>query len=398
MKQKILCLLLALVMLFLSCGSALAWKETTLYNGCRGEAVRSMQQALISLGYLAGSADGIFGNMTENAVRAFQQACGLTSDGLAGVKTLDILYSMAGSQTSAPTAAPVPQKTDPPKPTATPAPQPTAAPVPVSEGLFGGDYSTLRVGSTGARVKALQTVLIRFGFLADRADGIFGNLTRTAVVAFQQASGLVADGLAGTKTLHAVESAAAGETAAPVPPPVTTPAPTAAPGTPVPTQAPGGDGTLNDPIALPSASSVRLLHWFNDIKPSLGNGQHLLVADPSSGLCWTLRIMSRGRHADCEPLTARDTATMVKAFGGVNTWDQKAVYVRLPNGTWTVGSTHDMPHLSGSIKDNDFDGHLCVHFLRDMAECEQNDPNYGVANQNTIRSFWLRLTGQTVQN
>ena len=71
MKQKILCLLLALVMLFLSCGSALAWKETTLYNGCRGEAVRSMQQALISLGYLAGSADGIFGNMTENAVRAF---------------------------------------------------------------------------------------------------------------------------------------------------------------------------------------------------------------------------------------------------------------------------------------------------------------------------------------
>ena len=143
---------------------------------------------------------------------------------------------------------------------------------------------------------------------------------------------------------------------------------------------------------------MQLLHWFNDVKPSISNGQYLLICDPSTGLSWTLRVMSRGRHCDSEPLTAKDTHTMVKAFGGVNTWNQKAVYVKLPDGRWTIGSTHDMPHDSSTIKNNDFGGHLCVHFLRDMSEAQKNDPKYGVANQETIRSFWKSLTGQTITN
>ena len=40
--------------------------------------------------------------------------------------------------------------------------------------------------------------------------------------------------------------------------------------------------------------------------------------------------------------------------------------------------------------------HLCVHFLRDMDECQKNDPNYGVQNQNAIRKKWKELTGITV--
>ena len=87
---------------------------------------------------------------------------------------------------------------------------------------------------------------------------------------------------------------------------------------------------------------------------------------------------------------------MVKAFGGKNTWNQKAVYVKLPDGRWTIGSTHDMPHQSGNIKDNDFNGHLCVHFLRDMDEAKKNDPNYGVANQETIRTYWKKWTGEEI--
>ena len=89
---------------------------------------------------------------------------------------------------------------------------------------------------------------------------------------------------------------------------------------------------------------------------------------------------------------------MLKAFGGVNTWSQKAVYVKLPGGTWTIGATHDMPHMSGAVKDNQFDGHLCVHFLRTMEEAQKNDPSYGVANQKTIRSFWKSLTGEEIKD
>ena len=61
-----LCLAGCLIMLFLS--PALAYEASTLYNGCSGEEVRQLQQALIDLGFLDGKADGVFGNKTENAV------------------------------------------------------------------------------------------------------------------------------------------------------------------------------------------------------------------------------------------------------------------------------------------------------------------------------------------
>jgi hypothetical protein len=72
------------------------------------------------------------------------------------------------------------------------------------------------------------------------------------------------------------------------------------------------------------------------------------------------------------------------------------VYVKLPSGVWTLAAMHNVPHLTGSISDNGFNGHLCVHFLRDMEECQKNDPSYGVTNQNTIRKKWKEMTGQTI--
>lgn len=61
-----------------------------LQKGSTGEAVRNLQNNLISLGYSCGSAgaDGDFGSGTEAAVRAFQKAYGLTIDGIAGPQTL----------------------------------------------------------------------------------------------------------------------------------------------------------------------------------------------------------------------------------------------------------------------------------------------------------------------
>ena len=74
---------------------AYAYESSTLYNGCRGDDVRELQQALIDLGFLKGTADGIFGNKTENAVRAFQKKNNLSIDGLAGEKTRSLAISKA---------------------------------------------------------------------------------------------------------------------------------------------------------------------------------------------------------------------------------------------------------------------------------------------------------------
>lgn len=55
----------------------------SLEQGTTSEAVQALQQQLIDLGYLSGSADGIFGKNTAKAVRAFQNACGQEATGVA---------------------------------------------------------------------------------------------------------------------------------------------------------------------------------------------------------------------------------------------------------------------------------------------------------------------------
>lgn len=66
---------------------------TTLKKGTNGPSVVKMQEALILLGYLDGMADGDFGSGTQRAVIQFQAVNGLSADGIAGTKTLSLLYS-----------------------------------------------------------------------------------------------------------------------------------------------------------------------------------------------------------------------------------------------------------------------------------------------------------------
>ena len=61
-------------------------------------------------------------------------------------------------------------------------------------------YPVLRVGSRGQFVSYLQWLLTLYGYDVGTPDGIFGTLTRNAVLRFQQDNGLVADGIAGAKT------------------------------------------------------------------------------------------------------------------------------------------------------------------------------------------------------
>ena len=64
-----------------------------LYWGCRGDAVRRLQQALLNAGYKqVRTADGIYGQWTYDAVRAFQKDHGLAVDGIAGKNTQNALY------------------------------------------------------------------------------------------------------------------------------------------------------------------------------------------------------------------------------------------------------------------------------------------------------------------
>lgn len=55
--------------------------------GSRGEQVKAVQEKLRQYGYMTGSADGVFGRETYNAVIRFQKKNDLTADGVVGSAT-----------------------------------------------------------------------------------------------------------------------------------------------------------------------------------------------------------------------------------------------------------------------------------------------------------------------
>lgn len=68
--------------------------------GSTGSEVKSIQKKLRELGFYNGSVDGIYGSATQSAVRNFQKSVGITSDGIAGKKTLLYLGLSGGSSNS----------------------------------------------------------------------------------------------------------------------------------------------------------------------------------------------------------------------------------------------------------------------------------------------------------
>ncbi|WP_454916474.1 peptidoglycan-binding domain-containing protein [Xanthobacter sediminis] len=116
-----------------------------LKRGLAGEPVKILQARL------GVTADGQFGPATEEALKAFQKGHGLSADGVAGPDTF------------------------------------LALDLP--------ELVLLAVGSRGEAVKKLQAAL------GVTVDGAFGAGTEKVLKAFQEKSGLEADGLAGPATL-----------------------------------------------------------------------------------------------------------------------------------------------------------------------------------------------------
>ncbi len=314
--------------------------------GTSGDAVTALQSRLITLNFLTGNADGIFGTQTARAVTNFQKSNNLSADGVAGEQTLTALYGAAavGGQ---------------------------AAMNPSAEEDKPGASGTLRAGDRGAEVKALQQKLIELKYLTGGADGVFGPKTFLALQAFQSNNKLNADGLAGSLTLSKLYGVGA------VPAAGLAALPTATPKPEVPQAA---------PFTAPRASEVRFADWSGEVRARARSMPNIIIYDFMSGAHYNVKLFSVGRHADGEPPTAQDTKTMERALG-VNNWDPRPVWVIFSDGRVYMGSTHSHGHEVDHTAGNDLTGHICVHFPRPMADAEATGP-YAVAHQQAILAGW----------
>ena len=136
-----------------------------VYWGCTGDAVKTLQEKLNAKGFHSGNVDGIFGAKTYAAVTAFQKANSLGVDGIVGKLTWAKLYDATPVNVTPVTTQPM-----------------------------------LRTGSRGDAVRKLQELLNAKGYTCGSVDGIFGSKTYAAVLAFQKANGLGADGIVGPLT------------------------------------------------------------------------------------------------------------------------------------------------------------------------------------------------------
>ena len=139
-----------------------------VYWGCTGDAVKTLQEKLNAKGFNSGNVDGIFGAKTYAAVTAFQKANSLGVDGIVGKLTWGKLYGISP-------AMPVETTTVVGRP-------------------------MVSYGSRGDAVRKLQELLNALGYDCGSVDGIFGSKTKAAVLAFQKANGLGADGIVGPLT------------------------------------------------------------------------------------------------------------------------------------------------------------------------------------------------------
>ncbi len=135
-----------------------------LRNGCDGTAVRELQRNLRTLGVYNGPVTGRFRELTRNAVVNFQRRNGINPIGVAGPQTQRAIRLALNPR----------RQVNPPSNTNLP-------------GRF-CDYrrEIIRFGCRGDWVRQLQQRLKTLNYFSGNPTGYFGQITRNAVVKFQQ--------------------------------------------------------------------------------------------------------------------------------------------------------------------------------------------------------------------
>lgn len=169
---RVIMVLLSLVMI---CSLSFSYNsEVNAANIIKGDTysnIVAVQTVLKKWSYYTGAVDGIWGSRTRSAVIYFQRTNGLSADGIVGSATEKAMGLSLGASSSSNSS---------------------------SRGR------NIIKGDTATNIRAIQTVLKRWGYYTGSVDGVWGSRTRAAVIYFQRTNGLSADGIVGSATEKAM--------------------------------------------------------------------------------------------------------------------------------------------------------------------------------------------------
>ncbi len=204
--------------------------------------------------------------------------------------------------------------------------------------------ASLKYGDKGDAVKELQKRLKELGYFTGEIRGNYLSLTQEAVTTFQSQNGLVADGIYGPKTKAKLFSEEAKKYEIP--------------------KSTGKAGSTCEPA---HGTAKKMDWWKSDIRKIFSKGTVATITDVKTGLSWREQRKGGTNHADCQPCTAADTAAFKKACKKWS-WERRAIFVTI-KGVNYAASMNCQPHGNGSIKNNNFPGHHCIHFTNSRTHC-----------------------------
>ena len=153
-------------------GAAVQWADFLVkacaVSGDSGSNVRLLQRTLRAMGYFSGECSGDYGDMTQQAVMAFQRSNGLEESGEADSATCERLFS--------------------------------------GQAAARREQGTVFMGNSGEVVARIQRRLSDLGYYRRTVAGSYGCTTATAVRLFQMANGLSCTGEADALTQERLAS------------------------------------------------------------------------------------------------------------------------------------------------------------------------------------------------
>jgi len=214
------------------------------------------------------------------------------------------------------------------------------SPVSAAQEQASESFDLIVVGSEGPRVFLLQKRLEDLGYYTFRATGVFGAITRNAVVAFQQANDIIVDGTVGEESYSLMFGNGVKRTFA----------------SSALAQAQGPEEQQTEGERI----TGKPLEW-KQVQNTMKIGQTYTVTDYYTQISFSVTRTGGSGHADVECAASADFANFRAIFGGNVSWEKRPVVVTL-GGSRVAASLFGMPHGYRTISTSGMSGHVCLYF------------------------------------